>query len=37
MAIFIENMVGFVTAATVGIVCFMLAPGFYLMRHGREA
>jgi len=37
MAIFIENMVGFVAAATVGIVCFMLLPGYYLMRHGHRA
>jgi hypothetical protein len=38
MAIFIENMPGFVASATVGIVCFMLLPGLYLMRQaGREA
>jgi hypothetical protein len=32
MAIFIDNMVGFVSAATVGIVCFMLVPGLYIAR-----
>jgi hypothetical protein len=32
MAIFIDNMVGFVSAAMVGIVCFMLIPGLYIMR-----
>lgn len=32
MAIFIENLAGFVAAATVGIVCFMLVPGLHLMR-----
>jgi hypothetical protein len=32
MAIFIDNMTGFVAAATVGIFAFMLAPGLYLMR-----
>jgi len=37
MAVCIENMVGFVAAATVGIVCFMLLPGFYLMRQERGA
>jgi hypothetical protein len=38
MAFFIDNLVGYVAAATVGIVCFMLAPGLYLMRQaGREA
>jgi hypothetical protein len=31
MAILIDNMPGFVAATTVGIVCFMLAPGLYLM------
>jgi hypothetical protein len=38
MAIFIDNMVGYVAAATVGIVCFMLIPGLYLMRQaGQDA
>jgi hypothetical protein len=32
MAIFIDNMPGFVAAATVGIVGFMLVPGLYLLR-----
>jgi hypothetical protein len=32
MAIFIDNMVGYVAAATVGVICFMLIPGLYLMR-----
>ncbi|THD58812.1 hypothetical protein [Phenylobacterium sp.] len=32
MAIFIDNMVGYVAAATVGVVCFMLTPGLYLAR-----
>lgn len=32
MAFFIENMPGFVAAATVGIVGFMLIPGLYLAR-----
>ena len=32
MAIFIDNMVGYVGAAAVGIICFMTLPGFYLMR-----
>ena len=32
MAIFIDNMVGYVGAAAVGIICFMTRPGFYLMR-----
>ena len=38
MAICIETMVGYVAAATVGILCFMLTPGLYLMRQtGRDA
>lgn len=38
MAFFIDNMVGYVAAATVGVVCFMLTPGLYLMRQaGRDA
>jgi hypothetical protein len=38
MAIFIETLVGYVAAATVGIVCFMLIPGLYLMRQaGQDA
>ncbi|HEX3366817.1 hypothetical protein [Phenylobacterium sp.] len=38
MAVFIDNMVGYVAAATVGVVCFMLIPGLYLMRQaGRDA
>lgn len=32
MAAFIDNMVGFVLSATVGIVGLMLLPGLYLMR-----
>lgn len=32
MAIFIDNMPGFVAAASVGIVGFMLIPGLYLAR-----
>jgi hypothetical protein len=38
MAIFIENMPGFVAAATLGIVAFMLIPGLYLARQaGKDA
>lgn len=38
MAIFIDYMPGFVGAASVGIVCFMLAPGIYLARQaGQDA
>ncbi|THD82017.1 MAG: hypothetical protein E7812_04215 [Phenylobacterium sp.] len=38
MALFIDNMVGFVLAAAVGIFCFMLLPGLYIMRQsGRSA
>jgi hypothetical protein len=38
MAIFIDNMPGFVAAATVGVICFMLTPGLYLMRQaGKDA
>jgi hypothetical protein len=38
MAIFIENMPGFIAAATVGIVGFMLIPGLYLARQaGKDA
>lgn len=37
MSIFIENMVGFVVAASVGIFCFMLLPGYYLMRQDHRA
>jgi hypothetical protein len=38
MAFFIDNMVGFVAAATVGVVCFMLIPGLYLARQaGQDA
>jgi hypothetical protein len=36
MAIFIDNMVGYVAAATVGIVCFMLIPGLYLVRQASQ-
>ena len=32
MAIFVDNLTGYVAAATVGIFCFMLAPGLYIMR-----
>ncbi len=32
MAAFIDNLTGYVVAATVGIVCFMTIPGFHLMR-----
>jgi hypothetical protein len=38
MAIFIDNMAGYVAAATVGIFCFMLIPGLYIARQaGRDA
>lgn len=38
MAIFIDNMIGYVASATVGVVCFMLIPGLYLMRQaGQDA
>jgi hypothetical protein len=36
MAIFIDNLVGYVAAATFGIVCFMLIPGLYLMRQASQ-
>jgi hypothetical protein len=32
MAVLIDNMPGFVGAAAVGVVCFMLVPGLYIMR-----
>jgi hypothetical protein len=32
MAIFIDNMPGFVGSAMVGVLCFMLIPGLYIMR-----
>jgi hypothetical protein len=34
MAWFIDDMTGFIVAATVGIICFMLVPGLYLLRQG---
>jgi hypothetical protein len=38
MAIFIDNMTGFIAAATVGIVGFMLIPGLYIARQaGKDA
>jgi hypothetical protein len=38
MAIFIENLADYLAAATVGILCFMLIPGLYLLRQaGRDA
>jgi hypothetical protein len=36
MALFIENMVGFVVSATIGIFCFMLLPGLFLLRHSDQ-
>jgi hypothetical protein len=38
MALFIDNMLGFVLSASVGMFCFMLLPGLHLMRQaGRSA
>ncbi|MDB5440429.1 MAG: hypothetical protein JWM33_2856 [Caulobacteraceae bacterium] len=37
MAWFITNMTAFIAAATIGIVCFMLLPGLYLLRQAQEA
>jgi hypothetical protein len=38
MAIFIDNMPGFIAAATVGIVGFMLIPGLHIVRQaGKDA
>jgi hypothetical protein len=38
MAIFIENMPGFIAAATAGIVGFMLIPGLHIVRQaGKDA
>ena len=37
MAISIDNMTGFISAAAVGVVCFMLIPGLYLMRQDRRS
>jgi hypothetical protein len=38
MALFIDNIVGFVVTATLGIFCFMLLPGLFILRQaGRGA
>jgi hypothetical protein len=37
MAIFIDNMTGFLAAAAAGVFCCMALPGFYLMRQPRDA
>jgi hypothetical protein len=35
MALFIDNMAGFVAAAGVGMFCFMLLPGLWMLRRSR--
>jgi hypothetical protein len=36
MALFIDNMAGFVAAAGLGMFCFMLLPGLWMLRHARQ-
>jgi hypothetical protein len=37
MALFIDNMAGFVATAGVGLFCFMLLPGLWMLRQARQA
>jgi hypothetical protein len=36
MALFIDNMAGFVASAGVGMFCFMLLPGLWMLRSSRR-